>query len=40
MHVLPKQNLFTSVEKMIHSKPHKSPTPFHCQNPCCIFGRG
>ena len=29
----------TSVEKMIHSDRHESPTTLHCQNPCCIFER-
>lgn len=51
IHVLPRQNLelaillpsrqrFTSVERMIHSDRHESPTTLHCQNPCCIFERG
>uniref|UniRef100_A0A6N2ND82 Small ribosomal subunit protein uS7 domain-containing protein n=1 Tax=Salix viminalis TaxID=40686 RepID=A0A6N2ND82_SALVM len=31
---------FTSVERMIHSDRHESPTPLNCQNPCCIFERG
>jgi hypothetical protein len=51
IHVLPRQNLslaillpnrqrLTSVERMINSDRHESPTPLHCQNPCCIFERG
>ena len=51
IHVLPRQNLelaillpsrqrFASVERMIHSDRHESPTTLHCQNPCCIFERG
>lgn len=51
IHVLPRQNLkltillpsrqrLTSVERMIHSDRHESPTTLHCQNPCCIFERG
>lgn len=51
IHVLPRQNFelaillpsrqrFTSVERMIHSDRHESPTTLHCQNPCCIFERG
>ena len=24
----------------IRIDPHESPTPLHCQNPCCIFERG
>ena len=51
MYILPRQNLelaillpsrqrFTSVERMIHSDRHESPTPLNCQNPCCIFERG
>lgn len=51
IHVLPRQNFelaillpsrqrFTSVERMIHSGRHESPTTLHCQNPCCIFERG
>nr|YP_009493532.1 hypothetical chloroplast RF15 [Phedimus kamtschaticus]YP_009493545.1 hypothetical chloroplast RF15 [Phedimus kamtschaticus]YP_010385750.1 hypothetical protein Ycf15 [Rhodiola dumulosa]YP_010385764.1 hypothetical protein Ycf15 [Rhodiola dumulosa]YP_010385838.1 hypothetical protein Ycf15 [Rhodiola subopposita]YP_010385852.1 hypothetical protein Ycf15 [Rhodiola subopposita]YP_010571731.1 hypothetical chloroplast RF15 [Phedimus zokuriensis]YP_010571744.1 hypothetical chloroplast RF15 [Phedimu len=30
----------TSVERMIHSDRHESPTTLHCHNPCCIFERG
>ena len=51
IHVLPRQNLelaillpnrqrLTSVERMIHSDQHESPTTLHCPNPCCIFERG
>lgn len=51
IHVLPRQSLelaillpnrqrFASVERMIHSDRHESPTTLHCQNPCCIFERG
>ena len=51
MYILPRQNLelaillpsrqrFTSVERMIHSDRHESPTTLHCQNPCCIFEKG
>ena len=38
--LLPSGQRFTSVERMIHSDRHESPTPLHCQNPCCIFERG
>ena len=50
IHVLPRQNFelaillpnrqrFASVERMIRSDRHESPTTLHCQNPCCIFER-
>ncbi|KAK2995399.1 hypothetical protein RJ640_029031 [Escallonia rubra] len=33
---LPLLQRLTSVERMIHSDRHESPTPLHCQNPCEI----
>nr|KJB59618.1 hypothetical protein B456_009G264200 [Gossypium raimondii] len=38
--LLPSRQGFTSIEKMIHSDPHESPTLLHCVNQCCIFKRG